>query len=285
MTRVFTPTSLEEAVHLLGDGDLRPTPVAGCTDLLVVDHAAQRRHRAVVDLLRVPELAGIVEDGDFVDIGACCTFTEIRQHPLVKDAVPLLTEAAATVGGWQIQNRATLGGNVANASPAGDSLPVLLALDAGLVLASSRGLRGLPYEEMHIGYRETALQPGEVIARVRLPKVRTGQVHRFKKVGTREAQAISKVVMAFSARLDGDRLHEVRVAAGSVAATPVRLAQAETALEGQVVSASLAEAVAVAARAEVNPIDDVRSTAAYRRHVTGAILRRVVLDLVRDAAS
>ena len=278
MTRAFRPRDLTEALAALSDP--AAVPVAGCTDLLVVDTATGRSHAAVVDLLGVPELRGIRSDGDAVDIGAATTFAELRRNQDVRDHAPILAEAAATIGGWQIQNRATLGGNIANASPVGDSLPVLLALDAELVVAGANGERRIPYADFHLGYRRTALLPGELIVRVRLPRASPGVVQHFRKVGTREAQAISKVVVAFSALPSGGRLTSVRLAAGAVAATPVRLRRTEALLEGATPVARTAQRAAEEARGEVTPIDDVRSTARYRSFVLG----RVVRSMVRAAA-
>ncbi|MEM7558609.1 MAG: FAD binding domain-containing protein [Planctomycetota bacterium] len=191
MTRATRPDSLASALAALAEHDA--VPIAGCTDLLVVDTATARTHASVVDVHRLPELRGIRVDGGALDVGAATTFTELRRDANVRAHAPALAAAAATVGGWQIQNRATLGGNIANASPAGDSLPVLLALGAELVLAGAAGERQIPYEEMHVGYRATALAPGELIVRVRLPLASDGMVQRFEKIGTRAAQAISKV--------------------------------------------------------------------------------------------
>ena len=275
MTRAFRPQDLSAALSALSDP--AAVPVAGCTDLLVVDTATNRHHAAVVDLTGVPELRGIKSDGESIDIGASATFAELRRHELVQRHAPILAEAAATIGGWQIQNRATIGGNIANASPVGDSLPVLLALDAELVVAGENGERRIPYADFHTGYRKTALGPGELIVRVRLPFAAPAVVQSFKKVGTREAQAISKVVVAFRATPRDGRLTDVRLAAGAVAETPVRLWRTEALLEGAVPDAATSQRAAQAARGEVTPIDDVRSTARYRSFVLGRVVRRMVL--------
>lgn len=278
MTRAFAPTSLAEAVRILGDAELGAVPVAGCTDLLVVDHATGRRHGAVVDLNRLPELRGIQVKDCHLDIGAAETFSAIRASDLVRAHAPILAEIAGTVGAWQIQNRATVGGNIANASPAGDSLPVLLALGAELVLHGPAGRRALPYQEMHVSYRKTALSPGELIERVRIPLPAVGAFTAVKKVGTREAQAISKVLVAFHAAPgEGGTLKAVRIGAGSVAAIPIRLGRVEALLEGQVMSPALAEEAAELARAEVTPIDDVRSSAPYRHFALGRVVWRMAL--------
>lgn len=275
------PRSLDEAVrHLEGDPGL--VPVAGCTDLMVRGPEALHRMDRMIDLLAIPELRGIREvSGGLggLEMGAATTFTEIRGSAAVRAGFPSLVEAAAQVGGWQIQNRATLGGNMANASPAGDSLPVLLALDAVVVVAGRQGQREIPYSGFHTGYRKTALEPGEIIVRVRLPALPEGSVQAFRKVGTREAQAISKVVVALAGRVDGGRIAELRLAAGSVAATPVRLRAAEEAARGLAPGAEAADRAGRAAAQEVQPIDDVRSTADYRRFALERVVRRMVLGL------
>jgi CO/xanthine dehydrogenase FAD-binding subunit len=250
-------------------------PVAGCTDLMVSDPLKLARTETVLDLNRIDELRGIREDGEWVEIGATTTFTEIRHAPLVTGRYPALAAAAAAVGGWQIQNRATIGGNVANASPAGDSLPVLLALGAEVVVAASGGRRTVPYDDFHVGYRKTALGPGELIVALRLPPPAGRQ--SFRKVGTRQAQAISKVVVAAAGTVESGTVAALRLAAGSVAATPIRLRAAERAAVGLPIEAA-AEAAGRAAAAEVTPIDDVRSTAEYRSWVLERVVRRMILD-------
>ncbi|HEX7183076.1 MAG TPA: xanthine dehydrogenase family protein subunit M [Thermoanaerobaculia bacterium] len=272
------PRSLDEAVrHLEGDPGL--VPVAGCTDLMVRGPEALHQMERVIDLLGVPELRGIRETEGGLEIGAATTFDEIRRSPEVRAAFPALAEAASQVGGWQIQNRATLGGNMANASPAGDSLPVLLALEAVVVAAGPRGPREIPYTDFHTGYRKTALEPGEIIVRVRLPHLPEGSVQNFRKVGTREAQSISKVVVAMVGQVADGRIAELRLAAGSVAATPVRLRAAEEAVRGMAPGAEAADLAGREAARGVTPIDDVRSTADYRRFALERVVRRMVLGI------
>ena len=278
----LSPRSLDEAVrHLESDPAL--VPVAGCTDLMVRGPEALHDIDRVIDLLGIPELRGIREvDGGLggLEIGAATTFSEIRSSAAVRAAFPSLVDAASQVGGWQIQNRATLGGNMANASPAGDSLPVLLALDAVAVVAGPRGQREIPYSGFHTGYRKTALEPGEIIVRVRLPRLPEGSIQRFRKVGTREAQAISKVVVALVGRIEDGRIAELRLAAGSVAAVPVRLRKAEEAVRGEAPGPEAAGLAGRAAAEEVQPIDDVRSTAEYRSFALERVVRRMVLGLI-----
>ncbi len=278
--KAASPRSLDAAVAALA-ADPGLVPMAGCTDLMVGTAAGgettlKGRASGVLDVHRIPELSGIRSDARGLDIGAAVTFSELRASSEVARVCPILAQAAAVVGGWQIQNRATIGGNVANASPAGDSLPALLALDARVVVTGPGGSREVPYDQFHVAYRRTALLPGELIVRILVPAQPSGTVQRFRKVGTREAQAISKVVVALSARLEAGTIAELRLAAGSVAPTPIRLRAAERAAAGAPAGGATAARVARAAAAEVQPIDDVRSTAAYRAFALERVVRRMV---------
>lgn len=273
---VVSPANLSDALALRGSGGYRP--LAGGTDLMVQLAAdVAEPPAAVLDLSHVTELKGIATDGYEVTIGALTTYTELRQSPVISARLPALAEAAATIGAAQIQNRGTIGGNICNASPAGDSLPVLLAVDAEFELGSVRGRRWLPAAAFWTGYRQTALADDELLLRIRFA-VDHGRRTRFRKVGTRAAQAISKVVIALSYRPQDGVWHDVRVALGSVAPTTVRAAAAESALEGSVPDAEVAEAAARALADEISPIDDVRSTATYRRSVSARVLHRLLRE-------
>ncbi len=210
-------------------------------------------------------------------IGALTTWTQLRHAPVISARLPALAEAAATIGAAQIQNRGTIGGNICNASPAGDSLPVLLAVDAAFDLGSVEGVRTVPAREFWTGYRQTALRADELLVRVRFPVERARRT-RFRKVGTRAAQAISKVVLALSYRDDEGTWRDVRLALGSVAPTTIRAHQTEALLEGTRPGASVADAAAAALAAEIAPIDDVRSTADYRRSVSARVLHRLLRE-------
>jgi xanthine dehydrogenase small subunit len=277
VTIALRPRTLEEALRRLQE-DPALIPTAGCTDLMVRGPEALHRMDRVLDLLAVDELRGIREIDNGLEIGATTSFSEIRRSAAVREAFPALAAAASLVGGWQIQNRATLGGNMANASPAGDSLPVLLALDAIVVAAGAKGTREIPYAAFHTSYRKTALRPGEIVARVRLPYLPQGSVQAFRKVGTREAQAISKVVVAMAGRIEDGRIADLRLGAGSVAAVPVRLRAAEEAARG-LAPAEAADLAGREAARGVTPIDDVRSTADYRRFALERVVRRLVLGM------
>jgi CO/xanthine dehydrogenase FAD-binding subunit len=274
---VVSPRTLEEAYQVLAAVPHRP--VAGGTDLLVqITGEIGEPPERVLDLWGLDDLRGVRVDGDALVIGALTTYTQIRRSHEVAEFLPALAEAAATIGAAQIQNRGTLGGNAANASPAGDTLPILLATDAELVLGSARGERTVPASEFWPSYRQTSLAANELILRIRFPLPRQRQV-RFRKVGTRRAQAISKVVMALAWQAGPEGAwQDVRLALGSVAATPVRAPRTEAVLEGASPNADTADRAADTLRGEIEPIDDVRSTAAYRREVAARVLHRLIRD-------
>ncbi len=253
------PRDLADALRLYGEHE-GCRPLAGGTDLMVMLHAGTVRPGALVDLWSLRELKGIRRVNGTLGIGAAEPYTGIIGSALVQEHCPALVAAARTIGAAQIQNRGTLGGNLANASPAGDTLPVLLAADA--IVVTDR--RTIPVADFFTGYRRTALDPGELIVSVRVPAAARGV--RFRKVGTRAAQAISKVVVAVSRE-------PARIAFGSVAEVPLRARGAEAALERGDVDGAVA-----AVAADIRPIDDVRSTADYRRAVAQNVLRELLRD-------
>ena len=254
------PRSLDEALRMLRDEAL--VPIAGTTDLFVALNFGTLAARRFLDIWRLNELRDIAVRGDVLSIGALASYTAIMRSRDVQARLPMLAEAAGQIGGVQIQNRGTLGGNVANGSPAGDSLPVLAVAEAVLVLRSADGERRVPFAQFYTGYRASVLRPDELIVAVEIPPVEGRQW--FRKVGTRAAQAISKIVIA------GVRAPAPRIALGSVAPTVVRLPLTERALAAQ---AGIDEAERVM-QGEIAPLDDVRSTAEYRRRVAGNLLRR-----------
>jgi CO/xanthine dehydrogenase FAD-binding subunit len=272
---VMRPRGLDDAlVALAADPAMRP--VAGGTDLFVYLNAGTLPDRRFIDLAALGSLRGIRPGRTSVTCGALTTFSEIRAHALLRRRLPALVAAAAEVGGWAIQNRATLAGNIANASPAGDSLPALLAHDAIVHVRSLRGVRELPYAAFHTGYRSLALAPGELITAVTLPWPARGVHTFFRKVGTRRAQSISKVVFCGAMGLDrGGRVTHVRLAYGSMAATPVRAIAAESAFVGERPLDALPAARA-SLGAQLTPIDDVRSDREYRMEVAGRLLEQFV---------
>ncbi len=276
-----SPTRLDAAYALLADTDGSAwRPFAGGTDMLVqIAGEIGEPPERVLDIWALDELRGISVDTDALVIGALTTYTDLRRSPLVAEHVPALAEAAATIGAAQIQNRGTLGGNVMNASPAGDTLPVLLALGAEMVLGSAAGERTVRADDVWPSYRTTARRADELMLRARVPLATDRRV-RFRKIGTRRAQAISKVVMALAwrASADDEPWTDVRLALGSVAATTVRARATEAALEGLGPTRETADAAVEALTSELSPIDDVRSTADYRRLVAGRVLHRLIRD-------
>lgn len=269
---LVTPASLAAALEdLRQHSDARP--FAGGTDLMVLLEAGHLAPGRYVSLRHCRELRGIEESGGGAAIGALCSYTEIRQSPLLARRYPMLCVAAGETGGLATQNRGTIGGNIANASPAADTPPVLLVYDAELEIAAASGTRRVSYASFHLGYKQMDLRRGELIARVHLP-IRHGRWRDYyRKVGTRRAQAISKVCLAGAILMDGDRVKDVRIALGSVAPTVVRATLTEELLRGKPLDAA---AVAVAEKAlasELAPIDDIRSTARYRARVAGNLLR------------
>jgi len=259
--RLFEPRSLREALRLLRDEDPL-VPLAGCTDVYVGLNAGTLPHTRYLNLWQLDALKRIEIRGDRLVVGALATYAAIARSRLVSRRLPMLAAAAREVGGLQIQNRGTLGGNIATGSPAGDSLPVLAAADADVILESAGGTRRVPFTRFYTGYRASVMRPDELIVAIEVPPVDGRQW--FRKVGTRAAQAISKVVVA------GVRAERPRVALGSVAPTVVRAYRTEDVLAA---TGDVAEARHTL-MTEIAPIDDIRSTAAYRRQVAGNLLER-----------
>jgi xanthine dehydrogenase small subunit len=274
---IDVPRHLFEAYERLAAGPTRP--IAGGTDVMVaITGELGPIPERMLDLSRIDDLRGISLEPGWLLLGARTTYTEIRRSTLCREHLPALVEAAATIGAAQIQNRGTLGGNIANASPAGDTLPILLAADAVILVGGQRGERRIPAAEFFVDYRKTVLQPDELILQVRFP-IQPRRELRFRKVGTRRAQAISKVVMALAWRDRGaDGWSDVRIALGSVAATPIRAGATEAVLEGARPTPQVADLAAETLAGELKPIDDVRSTAGYRRAVSARVLHRLLRD-------
>jgi CO/xanthine dehydrogenase FAD-binding subunit len=264
---VVTPQTLTDALELLAREPGVWKPFAGGTDLMVLLEAGKLDHKNYVNIWNLKELRGIEVADDQVTIGALTTYTEIQSHPVLRAEFPMLCQAASETGGLAIQNRGTLGGNIANASPAADSPPALLVYDAELEVVSAASSRWLSYYGFHTGYKRMNIQPQELLTRIRLPRSTKSLTQYYRKVGTRKAQAISKVCFAATAAIDGDRLADVRIALGSVSPIPIRCVGTETALRGQPIDRLPALGRAALAR-EIVPIDDIRSTAEYRIRVS-----------------
>lgn len=269
---LLEPRSLDEALAMLRDHG-PAVPLAGCTDVYVGMHFGQSVGTRFLNLWGLDELRRIEVQDDVLRIGALVTYTQMIGSPEIGQRLPILARAAREVGGIQIQNRGTLGGNIANASPAGDTLPVLAVAQASVVLQSADAIRRVPFDGFFTGYRTTVRQPDELIVAVEIPRVEG--VQWFRKVGTRAAQAISKVVMA------GVRAPAPRMALGSVGPIVQRLPRTEACLAG---GGSLDQACALLEQ-EIQPIDDLRSTAAYRRRVSANLLRRFWADTAPSTGS
>jgi CO/xanthine dehydrogenase FAD-binding subunit len=247
-------------------------PFAGGTDLMVLLEAGKLPHRKFVSIWGLPELRGIEVTPAHLTLGALTTYTELRRHEIIAREFPLLCQAAAETGSIATQNRGTLGGNIANASPAADSPPALFVYDAELELASASGVRWVPYHGFWSGYKQMDLHGDELIRRIRLPREKSGWKQYYRKVGTRRAQAISKVCFAGAARVDAGRIVDVRIALGSVAPTVLRAVETEKTLRGEKLSPAILRAAQEVLAREIAPIDDIRSTSRYRRRVTQNLL-------------
>jgi CO/xanthine dehydrogenase FAD-binding subunit len=247
-------------------------PFAGGTDLMVLLEAGKLPHRKFVSIWKLQELRGIEETQDHITLGALTTYSEIRRHEILTREFSLLCRAAAETGSVATQNRGTLGGNIANASPAADSPPALLVYDADLELVSTSGSRWVPYHGFWFGYKQTDLRPDELIRRIRLPRTKIRWKQYYRKVGTRRAQAISKVCFAAAAHVDAGRIVDVRIALGSVAPTVLRAVETEKMLRGEKPAPAILRAAQDVLGREIAPIDDMRSTARYRRTIAQNLL-------------
>ena len=272
--------TVEELLALLSGQPGAWRPFAGGTDLMVQLAAGTLAHRQFVSIWGIEELRRIDVDAAAVTLGSLVTFTDLQRHPVVQAEFPLLCRAAAETGGVANQNRATIGGNIGNASPAADSPPALLVYDAEIELISARGSRRVPYAKFHTGYKQMDLAADEIIGRIHLPRREQHRVQHFRKVGARRAQAIAKVCFAATARLDGARMVDVRLAFGSVAPTVVRAAATEALLDGTAVTPGLVAAALEALPGDLAPIDDIRSTAAYRLRVARNLLAQFLGEMV-----
>ncbi len=271
---VTAAIDLDHALRLLAEAPGEVRVLAGGTDLMVLLESGDLPPGRFVSIWGLPELKGIQVADDAITLGALTTYREIQAHPVVRAEYPMLCEAARLTGALAIQNRGTIGGNIMNASPAADSPPGLLVYGAEVEFVSRRGTRRRPYDGFHSGYKKMDARPDELLKSVRLPRRPGGDrtVHYFRKVGTRGAQAISKVVFAALGRREGDAVAELRIALGSVAPTVVRAPRTEAALLGAPLTPAAIEAARRTLAAEISPIDDIRSTRRYRQRVAGNLL-------------
>jgi CO/xanthine dehydrogenase FAD-binding subunit len=274
------PGTLDEVLRLLAREPGVWRPIAGGTDLMVVFEAGQLPYRNLLSLSRIPELRGITASDTHVTLGALTTYTEIQRSELMRREFPLLVKAASWTGSVATQNRGTLAGNIANGSPAADSPPALLVYDADIVLLSERDPRWLRYSHFHTGYKTNLMERDEIISHISLPRANAGCAQYLRKVGTRKAQAISKVALAGLAKVSDGRIERIRIALGSVAPMPIRCHHAETVLADRMLDRTAIDAAKSAIVADISPIDDIRSTADYRRQVTVNLLDEFLTGLL-----
>ncbi len=272
------PAAYDELWQLIDSIEPPLLVCAGGTDLIPKSRAGLLRPATWIDLRRLEPLHGITPEGEEVRLGACLTHHQVATDELIQHDFPALADACASVGSRQIRSRGTLGGNAANASPCADSKLALIALDAEVVLRSREGSRRIPVADLATGPGETAIERGEIIESFLLPR-RSGQGSSFVKIGPRRAVAVAKVSAAASARVEAGRLYDVRLVMGSVAPTQVRIFEAERLLEGRIPDDDLLQQVAAEVEAAITPIDDVRSTAEYRRITSGVLARRAIKAL------
>ena len=266
--QLTTPASLADALALLKSEPGVWKPFAGGTDLMVLLEAGRLPHRNYINIRGLHELRGIEVTETHVTLGALTTYSDVQANAVLQNEFPMLCQAASETGGLAIQNRGTLGGNIVNASPAADSPPALLAYDAEIELVSSGSSRWIPYQGFHTGYKQMQIGPDELLARIRLPRNTAGATHYYRKVGTRKAQAISKVCLAALARTEQAGIKDIRIVLGSVAPIVVRCVQTENTLRGQKPGAEIIRSARESLSREISPIDDIRSTANYRLQVT-----------------
>jgi CO/xanthine dehydrogenase FAD-binding subunit len=278
------PLNLEEALERMAREPGEWKPIGGGTDLMVLLEMGKLPHRRFLSLWHLQELRGIADAPTHLSLGAMTTYTAVRRHPLLAREFPMLCHAAAETGGIATQNRGTLGGNIANASPAADSPPALLCYDAEVELVSAAGARWVPYDRFHTGYKEMDCRPDELLRRIRIWRAMRDWRQYYRKVGTRRAQAIAKVCFAAAARVERGAIADVRIALGSVAPTVLRCGRTEALLRGQPLSAALVRAAQHELAGEISPIDDLRSTAGYRRRVARNLLADFLAALAADAA-
>jgi CO/xanthine dehydrogenase FAD-binding subunit len=279
---LIAPGTLDAVLQILAASPDHYTPIAGGTELMVALGAGRLQSKKLISLWDLNELRFIEVTPDALVIGAGTTFTDIRNHPLIAREFPILAQAASWTGSIANQNRGTLGGNIVNASPAADSPPVLLAYDSSVTLVSTRGARTIPYNDFHLAYKETALEPDELLHSITLLRNLKGYKTYIRKVGPRNAQAISKVALAGLALVAEGKertIQDIRLGAASLREYPTRLSTTEKALLHQPITPATIAAARAAILTEAHPIDDIRSTAKYRATVAANLLEEFLRTL------
>jgi len=274
---LVAPASLNEALELVAD---HARPMAGGTDLMVLFESGKLPYRSLVSLWRIPELRGVAAGETHVTMGALTTYTEIQQSEVLRREFPLLVKAASWTGAVATQNRGTLAGNIANASPAADSPPALLVYDAEIELLSAKDSRWAPYAGFHTGYKTSVLRSDEIIGHIRLPRTTAGCAQYLRKVGTRRAQAIAKVALAGLGKTSDGVVERIRIALASVAPMPIRCQETEAVLTGRKIDRTAIEDAKAKIALEIAPISDIRSTEDYRRRVTVNLLQEFLETLI-----
>ena len=276
---MIAPASLEGVLQALAEKPGTYLAMAGGTELMVALGAGRLAARQLVSLNHLRELRFIEEGHDAVTVGSGTTFTDLRRSEPIGRGFPLLSLAASWTGSVANQNRGTLGGNIVNGSPAADSPPALLVYEAKVQVVSVRGMRTIPYREFHVGYKKTALAVDELVHSIVLARVGAGWQGYIRKVGTRNAQAISKVALAGLAKVEGGIVRELRIAAASLREVPMRCVGTEEALRDRQINQQTVAVARAALGAEAKPIDDIRSTAHYRAAVAGNLLEDFLFGL------
>ncbi len=278
--QLAAPGTLDGVLSLLAQEPGEWTPIAGGTELMVAFAAGRLTSKKLVNLWGIPELRFIRFAEDRLVIGAGSTFRDLRSDAAVLTEFSLLSKTAGWIGSIANQSRATLGGNLVNGSPAADSSPVLLAYDAEVEIISIRGRRKVSYSQFHTGYKRNILAADELLYAIHLPRRFANHHQYLRKVGTRRAMAISKTALAGTVLMEQATVREIRIAAASVAAFPARLYRTEDAVIGKVIGPATIRAARAAALAEIAPIDDIRSTAEYRRIVTANLVQEFLNSLL-----
>lgn len=279
---LLMPRTLSEALEMLAGAGGGVAPVAGGTNLVVDMRGGRHRPSVLVSVAGLEELHGIRRENGHVVIGATTTVAELLEEPLIAEVAPPLWSAARVFANPLVRNRATVGGNLVDASPAADTAPPLLALDAEVQLTSKEGSRWIPLDEFFLGVRQTLRQPDELLTAIRFPVPPSGTFGGFHKLGLRKADAISVASVAVMVEVGDDgACRKARIAMGAVAPKPIRAYEAESLLEGHVLDPErVAEAARLCAEA-TSPISDIRASAAYRRHVVEVLTRRLLSEMRR----
>jgi len=275
------PGSLSEALALLARDPGVWQPFAGGTDLMVLLESGKLSHKRFLSLAKLEDLRGFETTADAITMGALTTYSDILKHPVLQSEFPLLCSAARETGSVATQNRGTLGGNIINASPAADSPPALLVYDAEIELVSARAVRWVPYQGFHTGYKKMQLAPDELLRAIRLPRRAKAWKQYYRKVGTRRAQAISKVCFAGAALTEAGTIRDIRIALGSIAPIVLRAVKTEAVLRNAELTPEIIAAAKETLAREISPIDDIRSTARYRLRVAQNLLEEFLSQLAR----